>query len=193
METTEHIPRGLSVASVNPSMWQKRQGLWTPSCTTIPHDHEEFQGISREFQGSQWNLVKIKAVTNLSRREEPQRPIRAWWVFISLVISLRKIAYLSSFTKLVYEWMNKIMSAIKDLTTQTQDVLCAEHSTGQIYFPLIFRSDQWYSLCKHKCQYLKSNFKDRNPNLEQISHEVNFPFSVNSSLISKSYTNNVRS
>ena len=33
--------------------------------------------------------------------------------------------------------MNKIMSAIKDLTTQTQDVLCAEHSTGQIYFPLI--------------------------------------------------------
>lgn len=86
------------------------------------------------------------------------------------------------------------MSVIKDLSTQTQDMLCAEQSTGQIHFPLIFRSDQWYSLCKHnKCRYLKSNFKDRNPNLEQISREANFPFSVNSSLISKSCTNNVRS
>ena len=149
--------------------------------------------ISREFQGSQRNLVKIKAVTTLRRREEPQRPTGAWWVFIPLVISLRKIAYLSSFIKLVYEWNSKIMSVIKDLLTQTQDVLCWTQHWPNL-FSTDFKSDQWYSLCKHKkCQYLKSNFKDRNPNLEHISQEVNFPFSVNSSLISKSYTSSVKS
>lgn len=139
--------------------------------------------------------MKIKAVTTLGRREEPQRPAGAWWVSISLVISLRKIAYLSSFIKSVYEWMNTLRSCLWSRTYSHKHKTCSvEHNTGQIYFPLTFRCDQWYSLCKHnKCQYLKNNFKDRNPNLEHISQEVNFPFPVNSSLISKSYTSSVKS